>query len=164
MGRDLHVLVEDKLKPALSNKPHFGNGFLRTNLNMLLMSIARRLPFQLNNRLIEFIGVNLGEDVYMCYGVWFDGLNPGMISIGDRTTIGGGVKILAHEATQDEYRVGRVDIGDDVLVGAESMILPGVEIGDGATIAARSLVHRDVEEGEFVGGNPIETIEEGDAA
>ncbi len=159
MSRDLNVHTFDGEEPALRNKPH--NGFLdfTTNINITMMSIARRIPFEYKNKIVKWLGVDLGENVYLCYGVWFDCFHPEKISIGDRTTIGGGVRIVTHEATQDEYRTGEVKIGDDVLVGTETMILPGVEIGDEATIAARSLVNRDVEEGEFVGGVPIETIE-----
>jgi acetyltransferase-like isoleucine patch superfamily enzyme len=82
-----------------------------------------------------------------------------MIEIGRNTTIGYGATILAHEATQKEFRTGKVEIGEDVLIGANTTVLPGVKIGDNATISANSLINRDVKEGEFVGGVPVEKIE-----
>jgi maltose O-acetyltransferase len=160
MGRDLQVEKFEGEKNALSRNPHPISAW-RMNFNMFLVTIARRLPYQLKNRLIKWMGVDLGENVYICYAAWFDIICPEKISVDDNTTVGGGVKIIAHEATQDEYRTGEVKIGENVLIGTQSIILPGVEIGDNAEIAAGSLVNRDVEEGEFVGGVPIETIEEG---
>jgi chloramphenicol O-acetyltransferase type B len=49
---------------------------------------------------------------------------------------------------------GNTIIGNDVWIGTEAMIMPGVKIGDGAVIAARSVVTRDVEPYTIVGGNP----------
>lgn len=51
-----------------------------------------------------------------------------------------------------------VYIGDEVLIGANSTILPGVTIGDGAIVSAGTLVHKDVPAGSFVGGNPMRMI------
>lgn len=158
MARNLEAQTFEGDKNALSHGPN-KDQVIRTNLNMLLISIARRLPFQLKNKLIRWMGVDLGENVYVCYAAWFDINHPEKITVGDNTTIGGSARIIAHEATQDEYRTGEVNIGENVLIGTESLILPGVNIGDNAKIAAGSVVNRDVEEGEFVGGVPIETIE-----
>src|SRR5699024_7991701 len=49
-------------------------------------------------------------------------------------------------------------IGNNVLIGANTTILPGVEIGDNAIISAASLVHKNVEKNTFVGGNPMKLI------
>ena len=45
-------------------------------------------------------------------------------------------------------------VGNDVWIGQDSLILPGVHIGDGAVIAARSVVSRDVPPYGVAGGNP----------
>lgn len=57
-----------------------------------------------------------------------------------------------------EYRIGTVLIGDEVMIGANTTILPGVKIGDGAVVSAGTLVHKDVPDGAFVGGNPMRII------
>ena len=49
-------------------------------------------------------------------------------------------------------------IGNDVWIGTEAMIMPGVTIGDGAVIAARAVVTKDVEPYTVVGGNPAVVI------
>lgn len=48
--------------------------------------------------------------------------------------------------------------GNDVWIGMEALILPGVKIGDGAIIAARSVVSQDIEPYSIVGGNPARMI------
>jgi acetyltransferase-like isoleucine patch superfamily enzyme len=49
-------------------------------------------------------------------------------------------------------------IGSEVMIGANSTILPGITIGDGAIVSAGTLVHKDVPPGAFVGGNPMRVI------
>jgi chloramphenicol O-acetyltransferase type B len=49
---------------------------------------------------------------------------------------------------------GDTIIGDDVWLGAESLIMPGVNIADGAIIAARSVVTKNIGPYEIWGGNP----------
>lgn len=78
--------------------------------------------------------------------------------MGDSTIIGYNTTILAHEYLIEEYRLGEVRIGNRVMIGANSTILPGVTIGDGAVVSAGTLVHRDVPAGAFVGGNPMRII------
>lgn len=53
---------------------------------------------------------------------------------------------------------GDTVVGNDVWIGRESMIMPGVHIGDGAIIAARSVVTRDVAPYTLAGGNPARPI------
>jgi virginiamycin A acetyltransferase len=53
---------------------------------------------------------------------------------------------------------GDTVIGNDVWIGYESLIMPGVKIGDGAIIAARSMVTEDVEPYTIAGGNPVRPI------
>ena len=51
-----------------------------------------------------------------------------------------------------------VKIGDDVWIGAHSVILPGVSIATGAVIAAGSVVSKDVDSYKIVAGNPAKVI------
>ena len=55
-------------------------------------------------------------------------------------------------------RKGDIVVGNDVWIGRESVILPGVTIGDGAIIAAYSVVTRDVPPYGVAGGNPARLI------
>ena len=93
------------------------------------------------------------------------------ITIGDNTTIGSGCLIIdtdGHplQATQrrqatDFYRntVSKpIVIGNDVFIGARSIVLKGVTIGDGAIVGAGSVVTKDVPAGAVVAGNPARVI------
>jgi len=53
---------------------------------------------------------------------------------------------------------GDIIIGNDVWIGTQSMIMPGVKIGDGAVIAARSIVTKNVKPYTVVGGVPAEFL------
>lgn len=53
---------------------------------------------------------------------------------------------------------GDIVIGNDVWIGRESVIMPGVKIGDGSIIAAYSVVTKDIPPYSVVGGNPAQFI------
>ena len=53
---------------------------------------------------------------------------------------------------------GDTVIGNDVWLGYDALIMPGIKIGDGAIIASRSVVTKDVPPYAVVGGNPAKLI------
>jgi len=55
---------------------------------------------------------------------------------------------------------GDTIIGNDVWVGMDTVIMPGINIGDGAIVAANSVITKDVEPYTIVGGNPALKIKE----
>ncbi|HGZ6417646.1 TPA: type C chloramphenicol O-acetyltransferase, partial [Vibrio parahaemolyticus] len=58
------------------------------------------------------------------------------------------------EGVQDGFeRAGDTVVGNDVWIGSEAMIMPGVNIGDGAVIGARAVVTKDVQPYSVVVGN-----------
>ncbi len=89
------------------------------------------------------------------------------ISIGRYVKLGGNVRIYDHDfhsldpqARRDprtdaaQVRARPVTVGDDVFVGANTIILKGVTIGDRAIVRAGSVVAGDVPADEIWGGNP----------
>ncbi|WP_088894338.1 Vat family streptogramin A O-acetyltransferase [Leptolyngbya ohadii] len=60
--------------------------------------------------------------------------------------------------TDDSAYKGDTVIGNDVWIGYEAVIMPGVQVGDGAIIAAKSVVTKDVAPYAIVGGNPAKQI------
>ena len=59
---------------------------------------------------------------------------------------------------EDLPNKGDTIIGNDVWIGYDSLIMPGVKIGDGAIIASRSVVVGNIEPYSIVGGNPARLI------
>ncbi len=136
--------------------------FWKVVKNFVFIQIARYCPFlSWKNWLYRtFLRMEVGDRTAVALMVMMDIMFPEYIKIGDNCVIGYNTTILAHEYLVDEYRLGEVHIGNGVLVGANSTILPGVVIGDGAVVAAGTLVHKDVPPGAFVGGNPMRLIRE----
>lgn len=62
------------------------------------------------------------------------------------------------DADDGFVRAGDTVIGNDVWIGSEAMIMPGVTIGDGAVIASRAVVTKNVAPYEIVGSNPAKHI------
>lgn len=85
-----------------------------------------------------------------------------LISIGDNVTFSTRVHVLAHDAslkrTLGYSKVGKVNIGNNVFIGANTTILPGISIGDFAIIGAGSVVTKSVPAHEVWAGNPARKI------
>lgn len=62
------------------------------------------------------------------------------------------------KVTQAWDNKGDIVIGNDVWIGYEAVIMPGVHIGDGAIIGTRALVTKDVPPYAIVGGVPAKVI------
>ena len=91
------------------------------------------------------------------------------ISVGRRCLIAANVQIMDSNGhglflDQPELRINStgdsrpIDIGDDVWIGINVVILPGVKIGDGAVVAANSVVTKDVPAQSLVMGVPAVCI------
>lgn len=134
--------------------------FLKVVKNFIVIQIARYTPFiGMKNWLYRtFLRMKVGKQTSFALMVMPDIMFPEKISVGTNTIIGYNTTILAHEYLIHEYRIGKVLIGDEVMIGANTTILPGVKIGDGAVVSAGTLVHKDVPDGAFVGGNPMRII------
>ncbi|MEY2192947.1 DapH/DapD/GlmU-related protein [Neobacillus sp. BF23-41] len=134
--------------------------FWKVVRNFIVIQLARYTPFLgMKNWLYRvFLGLKVGEQTSFALMVMLDVMFPEKISVGRNTVIGYNTTILAHEYLIKEYRLGPVVIGSEVMIGANSTILPGVTIGDGAIVSAGTLVHKDVPPGCFVGGNPMRFI------
>ena len=70
---------------------------------------------------------------------------------------GNGWEIVDPSPEELPYK-GDTIIGNDVWIGYEAVIMPGVNIGDGAIIAAKSVVTQNVLPYRIVGGNPAQVI------
>jgi acetyltransferase-like isoleucine patch superfamily enzyme len=88
-----------------------------------------------------------------------------VLTIGDRVSLADGVVILTttHQLGPREHRAGAlvkspVAIGNDVTIGAGSIILPGVTIGDAAHVHPGSVVNASVAAGVAVSGIPARPL------
>lgn len=65
---------------------------------------------------------------------------------------------LNENAKNPKVPAGDTVVGNDVWIGTEAVIMPGVKIGHGSVIGARSVVTKDVEPYTIIGGNPAKPI------
>ncbi|WP_067840246.1 acyltransferase [Amphibacillus sediminis] len=134
--------------------------FWKVMKNFIVIQLARYTPFlPMKNWLYRhMLQMKVGEKTAFALMVMVDLLFPERIRVGNNTVIGYNTTLLTHEYLIDEYRIGDIEIGDEVMIGANSTVLPGVKIGDRSVIGAGTVVHRDVEPGSFVAGNPMRVI------
>ncbi|NUJ08145.1 acyltransferase [Bacillus paranthracis] len=134
--------------------------FWKVMKNFMIIQIARYTPFlSVKNWLyLTFLRMKVGKKTSFALMVMPDIMFPEKITVGENSIIGYNTTLLAHEYLIREYRLGEIIVGNEVMIGANTTILPGVKIGDGAIVSAGTLVHRDVPSGAFVGGNPMRVI------
>lgn len=112
--------------------------------------------------------IKLGSNVWIGYFTLIDGSSG--LEIGSNVAISSGVHIYTHDTSfhkamntdklPDAGHVKRlpVKIGNNVQIGANAIILPGVTIGDNVVIGALSLVNKDVPSNSVAVGNPCQVI------
>lgn len=111
----------------------------------------------------EFMGDKLiiGKFCAIAEGIKFimNGANHRMdgITTYPFNIFGGGWEKITPTVEQLPFR-GDTVIGNDVWIGQNVTIMPGVKIGDGAIIAANSTIVKNVEPYTIHGGNPAKFI------
>lgn len=131
-------------------------------LNTLLWYVLKRVSG--GDRATRWLGVKVGNGCRI-YTHHF-GTEPWLISIGDRVTVTAGVKFLTHDGTtwlmRDEkgrrYRYAPIQVGSDVFIGVDALIMPGVRIGNRVIVGSGSVVTKSVPDGSIVAGNPARII------
>ena len=107
-------------------------------------------------------GLKVGKNFSRQSGCYIDPSHCFLISIGDNVTFSINVTLLAHDASMkyvlDYARIGRIVIGNNCFIGANTTILPGVTIGDNCIIGAGSIVTKSVEENSVYAGVPAKKI------
>lgn len=128
-------------------------------------------PRKIRPWVLRKIGCHVGKDVFIGDSVVVDSGHSDLIYIGDRAHITGGCRLLCHQrsllhyrkgddAAKLPYKLGEIHIGKGVMIGMESLIMPGVTIGDGAIVGAFSLVNKDIPEWTIATGRPANVVKQ----
>ena len=112
------------------------------------------------------VGVNFPANGLHLYGNIDWGTEPWIITIGNNVHITDGVKFITHDGGTLLFRNSIPDleitkpitIGNNVYVGNNAIILPGVHVGNNVIIGAGAVVTKDIDDNSVVGGVPARFI------
>ena len=107
--------------------------------------------------------IEIGKNAFINYNCTI--IDVGKVVIGDNCQIAPNVSIYTaghpvHPATRNtayEYGID-ITIGNNVWIGGNTVIMPGVRIGDNAVIGAGSIVTKDIPAWTVAAGNPCRVI------
>ena len=144
----------------------FKYGRLKSKLYTLLMKSCGKNIFIFSPfRCTGPEGISIGNEVVFANNCVIGG--EGGLEIGNYVMIGNNVTILSSNhgyekldipMLRQKITLAPVKIMDDVWIGANAVIQPGVTIGQGAIIGANAVVVKDVEPYSIVGGIPARLI------
>ena len=126
-------------------------------------------PRKLRPWILKRLGCHIGKDVFIGDHVRVDSGHADLIYIDDHAHVTGGCRLLCHQrnlrhyfkgddAAKLPYKLGEIHIGKGVMIGMESLIMPGVTIGDGAIVGAYSLVTKDIPAWTIATGRPATVV------
>ena len=107
----------------------------------------------------RYYGMHIDPTARISATARLDKTNPRGVFIGKHTYITFGSVILAHDMCTN--KVQDTHIGDNVFVGANSIVMPGVTIADNVIVGAGSIVTSNVPSNVIVAGNPARIIRSG---
>jgi hypothetical protein len=94
------------------------------------------------------------------------GSEPYLIKLGHHVTVANGARFVTHDGgvwvfrescpTMDVF--GPITVGNNVFIGANAILMPGVTIGDNCVIGAGAIVTRDIPSGNVAVGTPARCI------
>lgn len=121
------------------------------------------------NALRKKYGIRIGRECDIYPKIEW-GSEPYLISIGDQVRIAQGVNFVTHdggswvlrkngEIPYDACRYGCINIGNNVHIGINAMIMPNVTIGDNVIVGCGAIVTKNVPNNCVVAGVPARVIE-----
>ncbi|WP_136481605.1 sugar O-acetyltransferase [Cognatitamlana onchidii] len=152
-------ILQTKFNFLSENKKHERNELLSKLIANAKTNLYIEPPFYCD------YGYNIiaGKNVYFNFNCCV--LDVATVTLGDNVMIGPYVQIytathpLEHELRNSGLEYAKaINIGDNVWIGGNSTICPGVTIGNNAVIAAGAVVTKDVPTNVVVGGNPAKII------
>lgn len=151
-------------------KQFFGNIYRKRLEKMMDWPMLEPFcPRKLRPWLLRRMGCHVGKNVFVGDYVRVDKNHADLIYIDDYAHLTAGCRLLCHQrdlshyhvgdnAAECGYRLGEIHIGKGVMIGMESMIMPGVTIGDGAIVGAMSLVTKDIPPYTIATGHPARVV------
>ena len=131
-------------------------------IKQTIKDLIRRLTGEVPTKTLVKRGLRVGTDFTRQQGCYIDPTHCFLIEIGNNVTLSIRVTLLAHDASTKKClgftKIGKTRIGDNVFIGANATVLPGVCVGDNCVIGANSVVTKNVPENTVVTGNPARVV------
>ncbi len=128
----------------------------------LITKLKNKLRGESDLSALQKEGLCVGKNFSYGRYCFFDPSHCFLITIGNNVTFSTRVHLLCHDASVKRHigyaKIGRIDIGDNVFVGANVTILPGVKIGDNSIIGAGSVVTKNVNSNMVCAGVPAKEL------
>ncbi|AEV34261.1 acyltransferase family protein [Owenweeksia hongkongensis DSM 17368] len=122
-----------------------------------------RWYFMAPEKYARHVGVKMGERCRIATKYW--GSEPYLIEIGNHVQVTEGVKFFNHgggwvfrEKHPKLDTFGKIRVGNNVYIGNNAIILPGVSISDNVIVGAGAVVTKSILEGDIVAGNPAKVV------
>ena len=97
-----------------------------------------------------------GEACWLGEAVWID--NLALVRLGDRVCLSQGAYLCTgnHDFRRPSFdlRLGPIELGDDVWIGARAVIAPGTRVGAAAVVALAAVASGELEPGAIYSGHP----------
>lgn len=105
------------------------------------------------------LGARIGDRIYLGPEVYFEYDFAELLTIEDDVVLSQGATVLLHDSSLNNLvgapiRFGAVTLRRRCYIGANSLVMGGVDVGEGALVGAASLVNADVPAGMVVYGTP----------
>lgn len=137
----------------------------------IYLKLYKKLFLRTNEKRIDYyrrLGVKIGKGTIFLSNESAFGSEPYLISIGENCLISGGVNFLTHDGgmwvlnnldlQECADKFGTIKVGNNVFIGLNTIIMPGVEIGDNCVIGAGSIVTKNVDSDSVVAGVPANRV------
>ena len=127
-----------------------------------IKDFIRRLTGEVPTKALIQRGLKVGTDFSRQQGCYIDPTHCFLIEIGSNVTMSIRVTLMAHDTSTKNSlgytKIGKIHIGDNVFIGANATVLPGVCIGNNSVVGANSVVTKNVPENTVVAGNPARVV------